>query len=76
MFGKKKRKAQSAPQTETVQVPTNPQVSQSSSGFELQVFDGKGHPATMVFTTDSSGRVRQHLKKNRDFRAHLPHTHR
>ena len=70
MFGRRKKNEQAAPAQGEVQVTVNPG---PSSGFDLQVFDGKGHPAVMNFRTDAQGRVIQRLRKGRDFKAHLKH---
>jgi hypothetical protein len=85
MFGRnKKAKAQAAAETSGDQQPQGAQPQAQApappmGGFvqsELQVFDGKGHPAVMVFYTDKNGVVHQKLRKGRDFHANLPHVRR
>ena len=73
MFRKSKSQSESAPQGGSFQsAPTQAYGYQVS---ELQVFDGKGHRAVMTFSADRNGRVIQRLRKGRDWKAHLPHTH-
>lgn len=42
--------------------------------FDLQVFDGKGHPGTVSYQRDGSGRERYKLRRGREWKAQLPHT--
>jgi len=73
MFRKKKQQ-ESAPQGGG-QAQSAPAQAHGYQVSELQVFDGKGHRAVMTFSADGKGRVIQRLRKGRDWKAHLPHTH-
>jgi hypothetical protein len=43
--------------------------------FDLQVFDGKGHSGTVSYMRDGGGRERYKLRRGREWKTHLPHTH-
>ena len=84
MFRRNKRQSEVAAPSDAGQQPPQagqqapltaslPPANANGQPYELVVFDGKGHAATMVFTTDSKGRRIQRLKNAKGFKAHLSH---
>ncbi len=69
MSRRSKRKAEASGQT-----PASPSPPMGGyQVFDLQVFDGKGHPSTVSYMRDGGGRERYRLRRARDFKANLPH---